>query len=72
MHHFQLVTAVEVGAVEINSNATMDNAFQPHMNVTDIPFGVMTVMMEVMKIGDAGVKSEQTAGENFPCSKNVE
>ena len=38
------------------------------MNVTDIPYGVMTVMMEVMSIGDVGVRNEPTAEENFPCS----
>jgi len=61
---------VEARAVEINSNATMDNAFQLNMNVTESPFGVMTVMIEVMNIGDVIVKGEHTGGENFPCSKN--
>ena len=49
-------------------NATMDSAFQLDMNVTDIPYLVMTVMMEVMNIGDVGVKNEHTAEENVPCS----
>jgi len=50
----------------------MDNAFQLHMNVTDIPFGVMTVMIEVMNIGDVIVKAEHTGGENFPCIRMIE
>jgi len=60
---------VEVNAVEVNSNATMDNAFQLNINVTERSFWVMTVMMEVMN-GDVGNKREHTAEENFLCSNN--
>ena len=58
-----------MNAVEVNSNATMDNAFQLNINVTERSFWVMTVMMEVMN-GDVGNKREHTAEEKIYMFNN--
>lgn len=48
----------------------MDNAFHLNIYVMESPFGVMTVMIEVMKIGEIVVYREQNSEENFPFPKN--
>ena len=48
----------------------MDNAFHLNIYVMESPFWVMTVMIEVMKIGEIVVYCEQNSEENFPFPKN--